>query len=105
MSFYDIQKQVDEGTSQFDPQYWPPLEQFEQLVEEVGEVGRELNYIYGTKKRKSNESVKKLSSELADVLFTIGCIANSNNIRLQHAWDSMMREKRYKRDNERFEKK
>ncbi len=105
MSLYDVQKEVDEWTRQFNPQYWPHLEQLAQLVEETGEVARELNYLYGTKKKKDGEKINDLSSELADVLFTICCIANSNNLSLEEAWNNMIKEKRYKRDNQRFQRK
>jgi len=55
MSLEDIQKQVDEWTEQFEPQYWPALEMLARLTEETGEVARELNHMYGTKKKKPTE--------------------------------------------------
>jgi len=105
MTLYDIQKDVDEWTSQFTPQYWPPLEQLARLTEETGEVARELNHMHGTKKKKESEDTKGLGEELLDVIFTVSCIANSHNINLQEAWDTMMKEKHYGRDNTRFERK
>lgn len=105
MSLEDIQKDVDTWTKQFNPQYWPPLEMMARLAEETGEVARELNHIYGTKKKKTpDEGKRDLGQELTDVMFTVCCMANSHNINLQEEWDRMMREKQYGRDNQRYEK-
>ncbi|MEN9625878.1 MAG: hypothetical protein RL557_206 [archaeon] len=105
MSLEDIQKDVDAWTSQFTPQYWPPLEMQARLTEEIGEVARELNHLHGTKKKKAGEDTKDLGQELSDVIFTLCCIANSHKINLQEAWKTLMSEKQYGRDNKRFEKK
>lgn len=104
MSLDDIQKGVDIWTDQFTPQYWPALEMLGRLTEETGEVARELNHMYGTKKKKSSEITKGLGQELSDVLFTVCCIANSHKISLQDEWNIMIQEKQYGRDKERFEK-
>ena len=105
MSLEEVQKQVDEWTSQFNPQYWPALEMMARLSEEIGEVARELNHMYGTKKKKQSEDTKDLGQELSDVLFTVCCISNSHKINLQDEWNRMMQEKQYGRDNKRFDTK
>lgn len=105
MSLENIQKQVDQWTAQFNPQYWPALEMMARLCEETGEVARELSHRYGTKKKKLTEDSGELGQELCDVIFTISCIANSHTIDLQGEWDRMMREKQYGRDNQRYDKK
>jgi len=105
MLLEDVQRDVDNWTKQFTPQYWPALEMMARLTEETGEVARELNHIYGTKKKKSTEDTQDLGQELSDILFTICCIANSHGINLQNEWEKMMREKQYGRDNQRYEKK
>lgn len=105
MSLRDIQNEVEEWASQFNPPYWPALEQMARLAEETGEVAREINHLHGTKKKKSSEQTKELSDELADVIFTVCCIANNHGINLDETWGKMMREKHYGRDNSRFEKK
>jgi hypothetical protein len=35
MSLEDFQKDVDQWTAQFEPQYWPPHEMFTQMAEEL----------------------------------------------------------------------
>ena len=105
MSFRDYQQEVDGWAKQFTPPYWPALERFARLAEEVGEVGRELNHIHGTKKKKPEEAQRNLGEELCDVLFTVCCIANSHGINLEEEWRTMMEQKHYGRDNQRFERK
>ena len=105
MSLKDIQKDADRWTGQFDPQYWPPYEILARLIEEAGEIGREINHIYGTKKKKQDEPQNSLGQEICDLIFTVVCMANQHNIDLQEEWDKMMKEKHYGRDNDRFDKK
>ncbi|MEK6854972.1 MAG: MazG nucleotide pyrophosphohydrolase domain-containing protein [Nanoarchaeota archaeon] len=95
MSLENIQRDVDGWTEQFTPQYWHPLEMQARLTEEIGEVARELNHMYGTKKKKSSEDTKSLGQELSDVIFTICCIANAHKINLEEEWNRMMQEKQY----------
>ena len=80
MSFRDIQGEINNWASQFNPPYWPVHSQFYRLTEEVGEVGRELNDLEGTKKKKSDEKPSSLEDELADVIFTVICIVNNQRI-------------------------
>jgi len=104
MSLKDNQKQVDEWTSQFEPQYWPAHEQLARLIEEVGETAREINHLHGIKKRKPEEETGDLAVELGDIIFTIICIANNHNIDLDEAWKKVM-EKYGVRDGDRYERK
>ena len=106
MSLNQCQKDVDERTAQFQPQYFPPANALAQMTEELWEVARQVNFIDGVKKAKnSDELTKKLWEEIADLLFSTVCLANINWIDLDAEWNSMMRVKRYGRDNDRFEKK
>ena len=104
MSLKKVQEDVDKWTGQFTPQYWPPLEQFARLVEEVGELGRELNHRFGSKKKKSTEEEGNLGDEIADIIFTLACIANPQGIDLEKAWQKNLA-KHYGRDNKRFTRK
>ena len=105
MSLVDYQKQVDDWVQQFETPYWPSLEKMARLTEETGELAREINHLYGTKKKKASEGEGDLAGELIDVIFTIICIANDENINLENAWQKMVNEKMKKRDINRFERK
>ncbi|MEK6945911.1 MAG: MazG nucleotide pyrophosphohydrolase domain-containing protein [Nanoarchaeota archaeon] len=104
MSLKDIQDDVDKWASQFTPKYWSPHEIVARLAEETGEVAREINHLFGTKKKKDSEAKKELQDELIDVLFTVVCMANSQGIDLQETWEKVMKEKHYGRDANRFKK-
>jgi NTP pyrophosphatase (non-canonical NTP hydrolase) len=71
------------------------------LVEEVGETARLVNHLYGPKKKKDSEQAQELSSELADILFAVICLANSQGIDLQSAFEQMM-QKYSVRDSDRY---
>ncbi len=74
------------------------------MTEECGEVARVMNYLYGDKKKKEGETLEDLKEELADLLFTIICIANDQNISLVEAHERKL-EKIYHRDNNRYQRK
>jgi NTP pyrophosphatase (non-canonical NTP hydrolase) len=103
MSLNDAQKQVHEWVSQFKIEYWKPHEIMARLMEETGELAREVNHIYGPKKKKSTEETRELSEEMADIIFTLCCLANSHKIDLDQAFSKVM-DKCYGRDNNRYEK-
>lgn len=65
--------------------YWPPLANLARLVEEVGELSRELNHRHGPKTKKSGEPEQDLSLELADVLFVLIALANEQGVDLDDA--------------------
>lgn len=104
MSLKNCQDDVDKWASQFKVPYWTPHEMLACLVEELGEVGREINYRWGPKKKKATEDVVELGDELADILFTVCCLANAQKIDLDKHFARVM-DKCYGRDNDRFEKK
>lgn len=105
MRLDEIQKEVDEWTGQFEPQYWPPHEILARMAEEVGELAREINHVHGTKKKKVDERDNSIEDELSDILFTIVCMANSKGISLCEAWKRMMEVKMRGRDKNRFTRK
>jgi len=100
-----VQKQVDKWAQQFQPPYWQPHEILARLSEEVGELAREINHLYGPKKKKETESTVELGDEIADVIFTVCCMANSQGIDLDECFEKMMKEKHYGRDANRYERK
>ena len=100
----EAQKQVDNWVQGYKVPYWPPMDNLACLVEEVGEVARIMNHLYGSKPKKLNESEQHLDEELGDVLFTLICIANSQGLNLDEAFAKVMHKCR-NRDGDRFEKK
>lgn len=100
----DAQKQIDDWAQGFKDPYWPPLSQFAALAEEVGEVGRLLNHLYGGKPKKQEESRQELGGEIMDVIFSAMCLANAQGIDLDTEFTKKM-DTCYGRDKDRFEKK
>lgn len=85
MEIRDLQKEVDKWANQFEKPYFSPLSMMACITEEVGEVARVMNNLYGDKKKKTDEEEKHLVEEVGDLLFTIVCLANANNISLEEA--------------------
>ncbi|OGM09823.1 nucleotide pyrophosphohydrolase [Candidatus Woesebacteria bacterium RBG_16_36_11] len=98
-----LQKQVDEWMSQLKIGYWKPFEMLARLMEEVGELAREVNHRFGPKKKKSSEKNKEIGDEMADIIFTLICLANSLNIDLDTHFKKMMK-KLNTRDKDRWKK-
>ena len=98
------QKEVDEWIRQYKIGYFQPLEMLARLTEEVGEVAREMNHLFGPKKKKSTEDIGDLEAEMGDILFTISCIANALNLDLDKGFQKAM-DACYGRDDDRWEKK
>ena len=98
-----IQKTVDDWITQFEEGYWPPLSMLAAITEEVGELAREINHREGyKKKREGNEA--DLGLELADVMFSLVCIANYYQVDLDKSFEAVMA-KYTKRDMDRWTKK
>ncbi|MFW9987142.1 MAG: MazG nucleotide pyrophosphohydrolase domain-containing protein [Candidatus Odinarchaeota archaeon] len=62
--------------------YWSPLSMICAIMEELGEVAREVNSLEGFKPKKAEEQMSHLGEELADLIFSIICIANNYKIDL-----------------------
>jgi NTP pyrophosphatase (non-canonical NTP hydrolase) len=65
--------------------YWSPLSQYARLAEEVGELGRELNFEFGDKPRAHKDAGGSVTDELGDVLFIVVLLANYLGIDLVSA--------------------
>jgi len=81
--------------------YWSPLSMLGAIVEEVGELAREINHLEGFKPRKSDGAKKKIGEELADIIYAIICVANYYKIDVNNEL-SLVLEKYTKRDAKRF---
>ena len=100
----EIQEIVDEWINQFEEGYWHPLSQLARLTEELGELARVVNHLYGEKPKKLSEKKQKLEEEMGDVLFTLICLANSQGVDLEKALDRIIK-KIDKRDVNRWTRK
>lgn len=101
LTLKEAQERVDAWISQFEEGYWPPLTNLARLIEEVGELAREMNHRFGDKTKKDDEPEQDLALELADILFVILVIANEQGIELDQALESVL-EKYRARDSERW---
>lgn len=99
-----MQSKVDEWISQFEEGYWQPTSMALRLVEEIGELAREVNHLYGEKTKKPDEAETDLELEVGDILFILLCFANAHNLDLERAFLRVM-EKYYQRDANRWTRK
>lgn len=104
MPLSDYQKQIDDDVQQFAKPYWEPLSILARITEEVGEVARILNAEYGDKPKKPGEEHEPLSDEIADVIYALLCLANSQGIDMDEPMQRSIA-KLMTRDVDRFEKK
>lgn len=104
MSLANYQKQIDDSLQPYAKPYWHQLSQLARITEEVGEVARILNHKYGDKPKKPGDVHEDLADELADILYSIFCLANSEGLELDPAMQRAI-VKLETRDADRFEKK
>ena len=100
----DMQVEVHNWASQFEKPYFSPLSRLAALTEEVGELSKVMNTMYGDKPKKNKEEIKNLEEETGDILFSLICNANAEGLDLETCFKKKM-DKVYGRDNNRFERK
>jgi NTP pyrophosphatase (non-canonical NTP hydrolase) len=101
LTLTEAQRAVDAWIGQFEEGYWPPLSNLARLVEEVGELAREMNHRFGHQPKKAEEPPQDLALELADILFVIIVLANEQGIDLDEAFGRVL-EKYRVRDSDRW---
>ena len=101
MRIRDAQERVDRWIGRFEEGYWPPLAILARLMEEVGELSREINHLYGSKPKRADETPAELELEIADILFVVISLANQQGIDLEAAFDRAM-DKYEERDRNRW---
>ncbi len=101
LTLKEAQARVDAWIGQFEEGYWPPLTNLARLIEEVGELAREMNHRFGHKTKKADEPDQDLAIELADILFVLLVIANEQGIQLDDALGQVL-EKYRARDSDRW---
>ena len=104
MEFREAQATVNRWISQYKEGYFSPLTNLARLSEEVGELAREINHRFGQKTKRPGENDGDLAMELADIVFVVICLANSQGIDLDVAFSAMM-DKVTARDADRWTRK
>jgi NTP pyrophosphatase (non-canonical NTP hydrolase) len=103
LSLDEIQGLVDEWIQKHGG-YWTPLSMLSATIEELGEISREINHLEGFKPKKRQKCVEsQLDEELADLIFSIICIANYYNINLTKGFYKIL-DKYTTRNSNRFYK-
>lgn len=97
----EFQADVDAWIQQVGGGYWSPHANLARIAEEVGELARILNHQYGPKPKKADEPPQELGEELADVIFAIICLANSESIDLGKSLEQVI-DKVWERDHDRY---
>jgi len=95
-----IQKKIDDWINDHGG-YWSPLAMLASIIEEVGELAREINNLEGFKPKKPTEDDMSLGEEVADLLFSVICIANYYKINLNEKLNEVLL-KYSARDSKRF---
>jgi len=103
MALSDYQKQVDKWFVDNKYEYWQPHEILARVTEEIGELARLINHVYGPKKKKPEEKHQEIGEEICDIIWALVCMANSHDIDLDQAFQGVL-DKAYNRDSERFAK-
>src|SRR3954469_15524334 len=103
MTIKQAQQQVDKWIKQHGVRYFSELTNMAILTEEVGEVARLMSRTYGDQSFRKKDKDKKLSDELADVLFVLICIANQTGTDLTKALENNLT-KKATRDSKRHKK-
>lgn len=103
LTIADAQRSVDAWIGQFREGYWPPLANLARLIEEVGELAREINHRHGPKTKRPEEGEQDLALELGDVLFVLVALANEQGVDLEDAFRRVLG-KYEERDSGRWER-
>jgi len=96
-----FQTEVDAWIQAVGGGYWSPHANLARIAEEVGELARLINHLYGPKPKKASEPIQELGEELADIIFAIICLANSQEIDLETSLQQVIA-KVWQRDRDRY---
>jgi NTP pyrophosphatase (non-canonical NTP hydrolase) len=100
ITFREAQDMTDELIQELGG-YWPPFAMLASVMEEVGELAREINALEQIKKKKPSEKKNELGEELADTIYSLICIANHYQIDLGDQFQKIVQKYR-ERDQNRF---
>jgi NTP pyrophosphatase (non-canonical NTP hydrolase) len=96
-----LQAEVNDWIQAVGGGYWSPHANLARIAEEVGELARLINHLYGPKPKKPDEAFQELGEELADIIFAIVCLANSQDIDLEGSLEEVL-DKVWRRDRHRY---
>jgi NTP pyrophosphatase (non-canonical NTP hydrolase) len=96
-----FQADVDAWVHEVGGGYWTPHSNLARIAEEVGELARLVNHLYGPKPKKPDEAAQELGEELADIIFAIICLANSQELDLEPSLERVL-DKVWHRDRNRY---
>ena len=85
MTIEQAQIKVDQWIKTVGVKYFSELTNLDILMEEVGELSRLMVRIYGEQSFKETDKNKKLSDEMADILWVLLCLANQTGVDLTEA--------------------
>ena len=97
----EFQTEVDAWIQAVGGGYWSPHANLARIAEEVGELARLINHLYGPKPKKAGEASQELGEEMADIIFAIICLANSQGIDLEASLEKVIT-KVWQRDRHRY---
>jgi NTP pyrophosphatase (non-canonical NTP hydrolase) len=93
MTIKEAQTNVDTWIKTVGVKYFSELTNLGILMEEVGELSRLIVRIYGEQSFKKTDKHKKLSDEMADVLWVLICLANQTGVDLTDALEKNFNKK------------
>lgn len=96
-----MQTEVDQWVQGAGGGYWRPLAILARMTEELGEIARLVNHLYGQKPKRADEAAQDLGIELCDLVYTLVCLANVADVDLEQSWREMMKKYRT-RDRHRY---
>jgi len=100
LSLKEFQQQIEEWILNHGG-YWPPLSMLSAIIEEVGELAKEINHLEGFKPKKLDDVKLNIGEELADVIFATICVANYYKVNMNSELTKVIK-KYSKRDSKRF---
>lgn len=81
---------MDDFIGGFEEGYFFLLVMMVWIIEEIGELVREINYYYGEKLKKISEFIKIVVEELGDCFFVFICMVNLFDIDMEKVYDMVM---------------
>ena len=96
------QENVDQWIKDIGVSYFSELECLASILEELGEVSRVVSRTYGQQSFKKSDEKVHLGDEMADVLFSLICLANKTGVDLTTEFQKNM-EKKTSRDKTRHQ--